>query len=359
MRSTRLVLMLPALTIALMALVSCGGSDSGSASEPTSEELLGVSGTVLGAPKPRPDFTLTTTEGEPFRFAEETAGRLTLLFFGFTSCPDICPVHLATLAGALGEADMPKPVVVFVGVDRERDTPQVLRAYLDQFDESFIGLTGTAEELEAAQLSAGVAPAVIGEPDENGDYEVGHAGQILAYTPDDLNHIVYPFGVRRQDWVSDLPRLSDLDWSKVHDTKSQPGAPLMSVSGAAASTGSDHAAVYAVISNAGDVADRLVGAELLGDRSADDVSIHDTVQENGRMRMQERELVEVPAGGRVVLEPGALHVMLSGLATPIEPGDEVTISLRFERAGPIEVTARAVSPADVADLLDEAKEAIG
>lgn len=168
-----------------------------------------LNGTELGAPQPRPEFTLRDTEGEPFAFAERTEGRLTLLFFGYTSCPDICPLHLANLADALDRPGVPRPVVVFVGVDHERDTPEAVRAFLDRFDPAFVGLVGTPDELRAAQEAALVAPAILEEPDEpGGDYLVGHASQIIAYTADDRATVVYPFGVRQQDWVQDLPVLA-------------------------------------------------------------------------------------------------------------------------------------------------------
>lgn len=198
-----------AVFLVLGAVLATGsGDDDGAAAG------AGLAGTVLAEPWERPSFTLTSTDGSPFDFRTETAGRTTLLFFGYTSCPDICPVHLATLAGALENPQVPDPVVVFVGVDPARDTPEAVRAYLDQFDSDFIGLVGTPEELEAAQRLTGVAVADVGEPDADGDYLVGHASQIVAYTPDDLAHVVYPFGARRQDWVNDLPRLARIDWTE-------------------------------------------------------------------------------------------------------------------------------------------------
>ncbi len=169
-------------------------------------------GTELGAPEPRPDFTLTDTDGEPFDFRAETEGRLTLLFFGYTSCPDVCPLHLSNLASVLDRPGMPQPTVVFVGVDRRRDTPEAIRTFLDRFDPRFIGLTGTEDELVAAQEAARVPVAIAEEPSEpGGDYLVGHASQILAYTADDLAHVQYPFGVRQQDWEADLPLLARIE----------------------------------------------------------------------------------------------------------------------------------------------------
>jgi protein SCO1 len=172
-----------------------------------------LNGTMLGAPEPRPEFTLTDTDGRPYDFAEETAGELTLLFFGYTSCPDVCPLHLSNLAFALERPGVPRPTVVFVGVDRQRDTPEAIRTFLDRFDTRFVGLTGTEDELRLAQEAANVSVAITEEPEEpGGDYLVGHAAQVIAYTADDQAHVVYPFGVRQQDWIDDLPVLARNEW---------------------------------------------------------------------------------------------------------------------------------------------------
>lgn len=171
-------------------------------------ETAGWGGTPVDPPLERPDFTLTDTEGQPFDFGAETGGRLTLLFFGYTNCPDVCPVHMATLSAALDTPGMPEPTVVFVTTDPRRDTPERLRGWLDEFDPGFVGLTGRIEDIAAAEAAAQVAPSGV-LPGEEEDYEVGHAAQIIAYTPDDQAHVLYPFGVRREDWVNDLPRLME------------------------------------------------------------------------------------------------------------------------------------------------------
>lgn len=211
MRRTTSVLPIMAAVGFLALVAGCSESSSDATLEPGND--LGLAGTVLDEPWPRPTFTLTTTEGQRFDFATETAGRLTLLFFGYTSCPDVCPIHLATLRDALERPGMPDPVVVFVGVDPARDTPEAVRSFLDRFDPGFIGLVGTEAELEAAQQATGVPVAIADAPDDDGSYLVGHASQIVAYSPDDLAHVVYPFGVRQQDWAQDLPRLATIDWS--------------------------------------------------------------------------------------------------------------------------------------------------
>ncbi|HKY61290.1 MAG TPA: SCO family protein [Gemmatimonadota bacterium] len=170
-------------------------------------------GTLLDPPWAKPDFTLTDTEGRPFDFRARTDGFVTLLFFGYTHCPDVCPIHMANIAAVLKDldyADRSRIRVVFVTTDPERDTPAVVRAWLDRFDRSFIGLRGTDAEVDAIQGSLHL-PAAIRQPSRPGPlpgaYAVGHAAQVLAFTPDGRARVVYPFGTRQSDWANDLPKL--------------------------------------------------------------------------------------------------------------------------------------------------------
>jgi protein SCO1/2 len=167
-------------------------------------------GRLLPEPLPRPDFSLIDTEGGNFDFHARTHGYTTLLFFGYTSCPDVCPVHMANLAAALdlvGWRTRRRVKVVFVTTDPNRDTPERIREWLDRFDSSFIGLRGTADEVAAIQAELKLAPSVI-PPDTTGDYDVGHAGQVLAFSPSGPATVAYPFGTRQADWVHDLPLLA-------------------------------------------------------------------------------------------------------------------------------------------------------
>jgi protein SCO1/2 len=166
-----------------------------------------LEGVVLQTPAAKAVFTLTDTGGRLYDFSLETEGRLTFLYFGYTNCPDICPVHLAQLAEVFDQLPEVRrnSTVVFVTVDPERDTPEAIRAFLDAFSSDFVGLGGSQEEIEAAQRAAGVAPAV-----KEGDrerYTMGHAGQVLVYAPDGFGYSVYPFGTRQSDWIHDLPIL--------------------------------------------------------------------------------------------------------------------------------------------------------
>lgn len=194
------------------ALAGCGlgrASTPDNSAEP--EEQGNWGGTLLEPPFEKPDLTFTDFDGKPFPFLEATEGKLTLLFFGYTNCPDICPVTLNTLARAregIGTGPGSRPQVLFVGVDVARDTPEVLKEYLGNIDETFTGLTATEKVIGEAVRAVKGAPVLIEEADENGAYAVGHPAQVTVYSPDDLGHRIYPSGVRQADWARDLPRLA-------------------------------------------------------------------------------------------------------------------------------------------------------
>lgn len=189
------------VTLVITGACTAPGGERGAAPE--------YRGWMLAEPMPKPDFTLRSTDGEPFSFRKETKGSVTLLFFGYTYCPDVCPLHMANIAAVLKK--LPPRVasqvkVVFVTTDAERDTPERLRQWLGNFDPKFIGLTGPLDEVNAIQRSIGLAASRREEwPD--GGYGMGHSAQVIGYTKDDLAHVMYPFGTRQEDWAHDLPRL--------------------------------------------------------------------------------------------------------------------------------------------------------
>jgi len=208
---------------ALAALTACqpgqsdrpatGAPGQAEAGAPAAVLLNRLRGVRLGTPQAKPDFALTTVDGKPFDFRRDTEGYLTLLFFGYTHCPDVCPVHVANVAKVM--KTLPSEVTsrirfVFVTTDPERDTPERLKGWLAGFHADFIGLTGTPEQVRQAQLAAGLMPSEKELPDSTkpAAYLVGHAAQVIAFTADGLAHIVYPFGIRQQDWANDLPILA-------------------------------------------------------------------------------------------------------------------------------------------------------
>jgi protein SCO1/2 len=95
--------------------------------------------------------------------------------------------------------------LVFVTTDPARDNSALLRRWLNQFDPHFVGLTGTEAAIKAAQEAAGVP--IARKTGTSGNYGVSHANFVLAYTKDNLAHVIYPGGVGKEDWVHDLPLL--------------------------------------------------------------------------------------------------------------------------------------------------------
>jgi protein SCO1/2 len=198
-----------AFTLALVVGASaCGRGGQAGAARHDKESAW--RGTLLAEPWPKPSFTLTDVNGQPFDFRAQTDGYLTLLFFGYTHCPDVCPLHMANLAAVLESLSGDVRVntkVVFATTDPARDTPAVLKKWLANFNPTFIGLTGTVDAMAAAQRAASVPVSVAEPPKADGSYTVGHAAQVIAYTRDGLAHVVYPFGTRQSDWADDLPHL--------------------------------------------------------------------------------------------------------------------------------------------------------
>jgi len=173
-------------------------------------------GGLVTPPLPKPRFVLVDTSGAQFDFWNRTRGSVTLLFFGYTNCPDECPMHMANIGVALKKlppsiADRVK--LVFVTTDPARDTPVQLRRWLDNFDRHFVGLTGTVAALEAVQKAVGVPLAQKTEI-RKGNYSVAHANFVVAYTKDNLAHVIYPGGVSKDDWIHDLPLLIKETWPR-------------------------------------------------------------------------------------------------------------------------------------------------
>ncbi len=181
---------------------SSGDHSGGAAAslEGPGDEYAGID---LRDPYQRPSFTLTDTSGASYDFASATAGRPTLLFFGYTNCPDVCPSTMADVALALRDVDPAlagQVQVVFVTTDPAADTPEVLGEYLDRFDADlptqFVGLTGAQDVIDQAQLSAGVPLAE--------DAGRLHSSLLLLYGADDQAHVAFDAGNTSRDIAGDL-----------------------------------------------------------------------------------------------------------------------------------------------------------
>jgi len=189
------------------AAASSAGHDHGGAVAPATVVDDGgaspYSGLHLQDPYQKPEFTLTDSTGAAFDFAERTAAGPTLLFFGYTNCPDVCPTTMADVALALRTTDpavVAATSVVFVTTDPVRDTPEVLDEYLGRFDAdlgtSFIGLTGDQAQVEQAQLAAGVPLA-----EDDGET---HSAMLLLYGTDGEADVAFNGGNTATDIAHDL-----------------------------------------------------------------------------------------------------------------------------------------------------------
>lgn len=139
------------------------------------------------------DFSGVDQHGHPFTFSQ-TNGKLRLVFFGFTHCPMICPTSLATLSSVQDElgSDAAKVAPIFVSVDPERDTPEVMKNYMSSFNSSMIGVTGDKAQIKAAADAFKVYYSA-GKTETDGGYNMDHSGYIYLMDKDGkyLKHFAY------------------------------------------------------------------------------------------------------------------------------------------------------------------------
>jgi protein SCO1/2 len=135
-----------------------------------------ASGTWLARPRAVADFQLTDHLGHPFT-AHDLQGKPSLVFFGFTHCPDVCPTTLVKLAQVKKVSAVPGLQVLFVTVDPQRDTPTAVGLYAHAFDPDFIGLTGDQKAIEKMTAAFGVAALRVDLP--GGDYTMDHSAAVF------------------------------------------------------------------------------------------------------------------------------------------------------------------------------------
>lgn len=193
-----------ALVAALAAAVLATGCAAGAEEAPAA-----LSGAVH-APYAVPATSLVDTAGEPWSFAEDATADLTLVFFGYTRCPDVCPAVMSTVAAALNrldEADRERVEVVFVTTDPARDTGPVLRDYLDRVDPSATGLTGELDEVVATGEPLAVYVS-DGRRLPSGGYDLEtHSTHVTGVLPDGTSPILWTQDVSAADLASDVQAL--------------------------------------------------------------------------------------------------------------------------------------------------------
>ncbi|MEV5932446.1 SCO family protein [Streptomyces sp. NPDC093250] len=199
------------LAVASLTLSACGSGDSGQPVSVVSEEAGSErAATVLDKPFEKPDLVLTDTQGKKYDFREETAGRPTLIYFGYTHCPDVCPLTMNNIAVAkkqLPRDQQDKLRIVFVTTDPERDTPAALGKWLKGIDSQVVGLTGDFDTIQAGARSIGIS---IDPPrkEDNGKTVSDHGTQVIAFSPKtDGGYVLYGEDATVDDYTNDLPKI--------------------------------------------------------------------------------------------------------------------------------------------------------
>ncbi|MCD7440127.1 SCO family protein [Streptomyces lincolnensis] len=201
------------LAAATLTLSACGSSadDSGSPVSVVSEEPgSDKPATVLDQPFEKPDLVLTDAQGKKYDLRAATKGKPTLLYFGYTHCPDICPTTMSNIAVAkkqLPKAEQDELQVVFVTTDPARDTPAELGKWLKGIDPTFVGLTGSFATIQSSARTLGISIEPTSK-DKNGKLVSMHGTQVVAFSPKtDAGYLLYGEDATVDDYIKDLPKI--------------------------------------------------------------------------------------------------------------------------------------------------------
>lgn len=161
-------------------------------------------GSLIDPPIQAKDFTLTDQDGNPYRLSDQT-GKVVVLFFGYTNCPDVCPVTLTEFkrlrANLREKAE--RVSFVFVTVDPERDTPERLKAHVGNYDPQIRALSGTPEQLQAVYDAFGVYHAKV-ETETAAGYLVDHTSRVYVVDAQGRWRLTFPFGMEMQAMLDDI-----------------------------------------------------------------------------------------------------------------------------------------------------------
>lgn len=283
-------------------------------------------------PQPAPAIDVVSADGLPFRL-DSYRGKLVLLTFGYTSCPDVCPLTLSRARSTfkrLGKrAD--EVALVFVSVDPERDDPARLRDYVRAFDSRFVALPLDASTLASVTSRYGITVNQRA-PDERryaerpsaaaDNYTIDHTGGFVVVDRQGRLRARLPHGMRVEELAAALQPLLD-----------EP-EPLTVVEPRAQVTPAGVGAAYLTVENRGTADDRLVSVEVL--EGAGRAELHEVIAERDVVRMQPRpDGFTLARGEKLHLSPGGKHLMLYGVR---QEARTVRVTLRFQHGGPLEVT---------------------
>ncbi|WP_371670355.1 SCO family protein [Streptomyces sp. NBC_00289] len=200
------------LAAAALTLSACGSGDDSKSPVAVVSEDAGAdqAATVLDQPFEKPDLVLTDTHGKKYDLRKETAGRPTLVYFGYTHCPDICPLTMNNLAVAkkqLPKSEQDRLRIVFVTTDPGRDTAAELGKWLKGIDSQIIGLTGDFATIQAGARTLGISIEPT-HKDKNGKLVSVHGTQVIAFSPKtDGGYLLYGEDATVADYTKDLPKI--------------------------------------------------------------------------------------------------------------------------------------------------------
>lgn len=165
-------------------------------------------GTAFPEPLARPDFELTSEASQPLRLSDQH-GKVVLLFFGYTSCPDICPTTLAEASTILQDlgSDEENVGFLFITADPQRDSPEKLAAYTNAFHPAIVGLTGTPEQLAAVYSDFKVRVEREETPDSALGYQINHTSRMYLVDQDGNLRLSYRYGTPPEEIVKDVRHL--------------------------------------------------------------------------------------------------------------------------------------------------------
>jgi len=191
------------MLVAALAVAVLGGCDRlGGGAQKAPFKAVDITGAEYAR-----ELSLTDAEGKP-RQLSDFKGKVTLVFFGFTQCPDVCPSTLAELAAVKRELgkDGDRLQGVFVSVDPQRDTPEILKAYMASFDPSFVALRGTPEQTQAAARNFKVFYAQVPGKTE-GSYTVDHTAGTYVFDTQGRVRLFVRYGSGAEALAHDLKLL--------------------------------------------------------------------------------------------------------------------------------------------------------
>lgn len=293
---------------------------------------MSVDASVWLKPRPLPEFSLYDYGKQAFT-KRQFEGKWSLVFIGFTYCPDICPPTLSILDKVAQNLGEDAPQIVFVSVDPKRDQPENLKAYLQYYKAGVAGVTGDADVLRRVLTEGMLLPYILGKPDENGNYVVDHSGNIMIINPNAEIAGFFRSPLQHADPLAALgkgtKKVSQMtrEMQMIQETFTplktlQAEQPLLRLGVPDAPS----AAGYMHLHNQSAQDVTLVSGSSPAYKL---VEFHKMEEKQGMLRMRRIPQISIPAGETFYFKTGAEHIMLIDRQQALADGDQVPVTLNF------------------------------